>query len=835
MRYRHKHFIITLLTILGLLTYHLLPYPLSALFPFNHSLVQAQTLEDQKSVAVSHLYDAENLLDQGQSQKALEQLQQILQLIRQFKEPLLEAKIHNLMGYAYNNLGQFKAAEQQFLQVLEISINLGSLAGQGTSYTNLGTLYQHTGKYSEALSHHQRALKIFEQLEDTESRSSVLNNLGAVYQNLGQQEEALRLYEEALRSHSNPHWQATIKSNIASVLETKGKLSDIKGNYSSARNYYRKALAKYQEVLNFFEQEGKDLQKGRILNLIGSVQNQLQQPQQALYSLHRALDIRRAIQDRPGELTTLDNFGTVYRGLGEYETALDYYYQALGIARSQNTPEKPEEARILSNIGVTLLKMGRYSQAADAFMEAVDIWESLRPGMTDENKVSWQEKQAQTYAGLQEALVHQNQVEKALEIAERGRARAFVELIASSLKLPEVESYQKPSPPPLTFAQIQNIARRQQATLVEYSYVNQGQILYIWVIQPDGTLTFRAVDVDSLELIEIVPAADDNTSENTINRNSSSTKNSPSDAQRIIARRQRRAWRENKRLYKLLIEPIVDLLPKNANDHIIFMPQGDLFEVAFPALQNQQDQYLIEKHTILISPSIQVLDLTEQKRQNLIQQLDNLIVGNPKMPIIPPRLQADPQPLSPLPGTEKEATAIAELLKTQAILGEQATEDLIFQKMPKAKTIHFATHGLLDEISHLGLDIPGALAFTPATHFNQETAYHNGLLTAKEILDLQLNAELVVLSACNTGRGKITSDGVIGLSRAFISAGVPSIVVSLWFIPDGPSADLMIEFYRQMQQTPDKAIALRHAMLKTMKEHPDPLNWAAFLLIGQAN
>jgi CHAT domain-containing protein len=824
--YRHKHFIITLLTILGLLIYNLFPYPISVLLPFNHLPVQAQTQVDQKSVAINHLQQAEDLLELGDSQGALDKFQRILEQVRGLNEPLLEAQILNLMGYAYNNLGQYQAAKQQFLKLLKISIDHDNLPGKATSYTNLGILSQQLGKYSEALSHHQKALKIFQQLQDTDSSNSVLSNLGVVYQNLGQLEEALRLYQQALTTHSNPQWQATIKSNIASVLETQGKRLEIEGNFVKARKYYGKALTEYQEVLNFFEQEGNERQKGRILNLIGSVQNKLQQPQNALYSLHRALEIRRTIQDRPGELTTLNNFGTVYRGLAEYNIALDYYHQALEIARSQAAQTKPEEARILSNIGVTLLKMGRYSEAADALTEAVDIWESLRPGMTDENKVSWQEQQAQTYAGLQQALVHQNQVEKALEFSERGRARAFVELIASSLKLPEVESYQKPSPPPLTFTQMQEIARRQQATLVEYSYINQGKILYIWVIKPDGSLTFRAVDVNSLELIEIVPVADANNPERGIDR----------DAETIVTRDgQQRDRNINKHYYKLLIEPILDLLPTDADDHVIFMPQADLFEVAFPALQDQQGEYLIEKHTILISPSIQVLDLTEQKRQNLIQQLDNLIVGNPKMPIISLQPQADPQPLSPLPGTEKEAIAIAKLLKTQAILGEQATEDFVFQKMPKAKTIHFATHGLLNEVSHLGLDIPGALAFTPAAQFDQETAYHNGLLTAKEILDTQLNAELVVLSACNTGRGKITSDGVIGLSRAFISAGVPSIVVSLWFIPDGPSADLMIEFYHQMQQVSDKAIALRHAMLKTMKDYPDPRDWAAFLLIGQAN
>ena len=92
----------------------------------------------------------------------------------------------------------------------------------------------------------------------------------------------------------------------------------------------------------------------------------------------------------------------------------------------------------------------------------------------------------------------------------------------------------------------------------------------------------------------------------------------------------------------------------------------------------------------------------------------------------------------------------------------------------------------------------------------------------------------MVLSACDTGRGKITGDGVVGLSRSLISAGVPSVLVSLWSVPDAPTAELMTEFYRQWETTGDKAQALRQAMLITMKKHPDPIDWAAFTLIGEA-
>jgi CHAT domain-containing protein len=111
---------------------------------------------------------------------------------------------------------------------------------------------------------------------------------------------------------------------------------------------------------------------------------------------------------------------------------------------------------------------------------------------------------------------------------------------------------------------------------------------------------------------------------------------------------------------------------------------------------------------------------------------------------------------------------------------------------------------------------------------------HNSLLTASEILDLKINAELVVLSACDTGRGRITGDGVIGLSRSLISAGTPSVVVSLWAISDNSTAFLMSQFYQNLQQNLDKATALRNAMLATKQKYGNPSQWAAFTLIGEA-
>jgi CHAT domain-containing protein len=108
------------------------------------------------------------------------------------------------------------------------------------------------------------------------------------------------------------------------------------------------------------------------------------------------------------------------------------------------------------------------------------------------------------------------------------------------------------------------------------------------------------------------------------------------------------------------------------------------------------------------------------------------------------------------------------------------------------------------------------------------------LLTSEEIIGLELNAGLVVLSACSTGGGSITGDGIIGLSRAVIGAGAESVIVSLWTADDQATAQLMQEFYRVLFQTGDRAVALRQAMLATMQQYPDVKLWGAFTLIGES-
>ena len=754
--------------------------------------------------------------NQGQFQQAFATFDQVLQLFRESGDRRNEAAVLTTLGTIYLRVGQYRNALEAYQQALAIQQSVGDRVGEGKTLSNIGSVYANQGQYEQALKLYKQALAIRQDLGDRLGVGATVSNLGSIYSQLGQYAQALHFYEQALAIRRDI-------GDLAGVGTTLGNLGAIHnslGQYAQARKYYEQALDIRQDI-------GDRAGTGTVLSNLGAIYTSLKQPEraiefyeqalaifqgvndkagagntfdriglgyakqgyhaEALQFYEQALAIRQDLGDRAGTGTTLNNIGLAYANAGQPDQAIEFYEQALAIR--QTIGDKAGEGLTLSNLGEAYHQLGQSANAEKALFSSIRALESLRPGLTDADKISIFETQAQTYSLLQKALVAQNKTTMALEVAERGRARAFVELLASRLS---PNAYPQSIEPP-TIAQIQQIAKEQNATLVEYSLTEQS--LYIWVVKPTGEVAFKQVDRIKANLAEVVKRS-----------------------------REVDGAQELSQLYQFLIKPIAPLLPTNPNEHVIFIPHQALFLVSFNALRDEQGKYLIENHTLLTAPAIQVLALTRQQRQQASGS-EILVVGNPEMPKFPPQA-GSPPPLFPLPEAEVEAKAIAELFSTQAITGKQATETAIAQKMPSARIIHLATHGFLDDVQ--GLGVPGTIALAPSSE-------DNGFLSAGEILKMNLSAELAVLSACDTGRGQITGDGVIGLSRSFISAGVPSVVVSLWAIPDEPTALLMTEFYRNLQlQQMDKAQALRQAMLTTLKQHPNPTEWAAFTLIGES-
>jgi CHAT domain-containing protein/Flp pilus assembly protein TadD len=781
---------------------------------YQQSLAIAKQIGDKVGVgiALDNLGSVYRLL--GDYQKAIDFYQSALAIFQQIGDRAREGDALGNLGTAYVSLGDYKTAIEFFQQGLAIAKQIGDKAGVGTALGNLGIAYTSLGDYKTAIDFHQQVLVIFKQIGDRNNEGTALGNLGLAYYSLGDYQKAIEFYQQHL----------VIAKQIGDKAGVGTALSGLGNAYYSLVDY-QKAIDFHQQHLAIAKQIGDKAGVGDALGNLGLAYYSLGDYQKAIDFHQQRLAIAKQIGDKAGVGAALGNLGIAYTSLGDYQKAIEFYQQGLAIFQQIGAPADIGIA--LNNLGATLFKAGNLAEAQKALKQGIEVWKSQRSrlGNRDDFKISIFEQQAKTYRILQKVLIAQNQPDAALKVAESGRARAFVDLLVNRLH-PNADAS---SSTDATSDKIKQIAKAQNTTVVEYSIITddvkvQGKQeakeseLYIWVIKPNGEVTFRKVDLKPLwqkentTLAQLVTNSRDSIG---VRGRGIKVTHNPNPA---------KVKQRFQRLHELLINPIADLLPKNPDERVTFIPQSSLFLVPFAALQDEQGKYLIEKHTILTAPAIQVLDLTRQQRQR-VSGNQVLVMGNPTMPSVAPKIGEAPQQLPTLPGAETEAKEIAQLLNTKAIIGKDATKAAFMQRLPQARFIHLATHGLLDDFQ--GLGVPGAVALAP-------DGKDNGLLTANEILDLKINAELVVLSACDTAQGKLTGDGVVGLSRALISAGAPSVIVTLWSIPDSPSALLMGEFYRQLQKNPDKAQALRQAMLVTMKQHPNPSAWAAFTLIGEA-
>jgi CHAT domain-containing protein len=781
---------------------------------------------------------------QGQLQEALGSFETALVIYEKGQDRQKQGDLLDRIGDVHIRRGQYATALATYEKALQLRLDLGDLPGTIVSRTSIAQAYDFLGQYNKAAEIFKLAI---DNIEDQKQRPDSIPLEGGIYE-LPRDEAAL--YTSL----------ADVQNKIGAGQASEGKTEAAQASYEAARESMQQALRWYKEIPDtYYDYKTVQLGQRAALDTLGVTTLNLGLKVQGLDFLQQALTMAKEIGDVAGEAMTLSHLGDFYRG-EDPKQAIAYYQQALELERQ--TGDRVNEGITLNNLGAAFSEVEQWDKARETLLAAIEIWESLRPGLTDENKVSLFETQAATYAQLQTVLIAQGDIEGALEVSERSRARAFVELLASRIGGQVGNRFQAPEPP--TIEQIRQVAKTENATLVEYSIL--GQTLLIWVIQPNGVIDLRSVSLSNLNIeetseetrrsaatnrsrggaiqdapmVSLVQSArnelaGDNSAFNSESRGAATATDRPEPENGPspdgIRRRPYRPLQEG---YDVLIKPIVDLLPTDPAERVIFIPHRSLFLIPFPALQDESRQYLIEKYALSTSPSIQVLALTEAEASQLGTGSKSLVVGNPVMPTIPPALDGKPIQLAPLPGAEQEALEIANLLQTQALTGEAAKESTVVQQMGSSDLIHLATHGLLTELNHLDISVPGAIALAAEAPFQTGVPGPDGLLTSDEIMDLKLNAKLVVLSACNTGRGNITGDGVVGLSRAFISAGVPTVMVSLWSVPDAPTAELMVTFYEQFEQTNHKAAALQEAMLATMQKFPEPSDWAAFTLIGEA-
>lgn len=248
--------------------------------------------------------------------------------------------------------------------------------------------------------------------------------------------------------------------------------------------------------------------------------------------------------------------------------------------------------------------------------------------------------------------------------------------------------------------------------------------------------------------------------------------------------------------------------------HLIIAPVMGIGTVPFAMLRPFGRQTcLIDKMSVSVVPSVyDVLIKIDDWNPNFSKPL---VVGNPYFP--PSKTWEVPQ----LPGAQEEALYVGKAVNTKALVGKKATKDEVIAEASDADFLYFATHGIASNDNPL----TGGFLLFSARELEQ------GWWTAREIQQSKFKARVAVLSACQTGLGRVHDAGIIGLSRAFQIAGVPRVAMSLWSVDDKATSELMRAFVDNLRDNVP-AEALRLAMLDLKTRQPNPSKWASFVLFG---
>jgi CHAT domain-containing protein/Tfp pilus assembly protein PilF len=779
----------------------------------------------------------------------------------------------NNLGSVANEEGNFAAARAYLQRSLAIKEKLAPNSQTvAATLTNLGNLAHQQGDLELAGQYHQRTLAIYERLApDSLAVSSSLFNLGTILSDQGDLAGAGEYYQRALaiRERLAPNSLA-----VASSLNNLGTLAREQGDHPAAAAYFRRALALKGKLAP------DSLDVARSLGNLGIVLHEQGDLVAARESHERALVLIRKLA--PGSLDVargLNNLGNVAWDQGKPSEAGRLAREAWQLVCRQAAVVSGDEARqaygsstalyaavlIRTQVALgqtgpafTTLEEGR-AQALQQLLTERHLDTSAVPAaLRAEHQAAVaardQAGQAVSRASVAEALARRAlsaaneeggplearaRMRTALEAATQQSEAARATYSAARVRADELWEEIKHSAPrdytaPLTVAQARRIVP--PGTLLAAFSVGSGQsYLFLWRAGDAGSsLAVYRCAVTRPELQALV------------RRFRGQVTDPDADAAETLA-----AGRE---LYARLFPPQARGALHGAG-RLLLSPDGPLWDVPFAALvTNPQGppRYLGEQHAITYTQS---LALFAQSRQDRPRPMNEgkptaVVVGNPLfarptnlLAAAPPSpsltrtersfLFTDGHAPAPLPATAQEAGAVARLYGGVPLLGERATEMALRQRIGSADVVHLATHGYLDPARAMS---SGVLLTVPDRASSAEDSDDDGLLQAWEIYSrLKLKAGLVVLSACETGRGEnVQGEGIVGLTRALQYAGARAVLASQWKVADAGTSRLMVAFHQMLRRGLAKDEALRRAMalVRGNRQTAQPYYWAPFVLTG---
>lgn len=823
-----------------------------AIRTLEEALKLRRSLRDRVGEADTLANIALNYADLGEQQKALDLFTQALSVQR-------TAGVLNFTGRSYYMLGAQEAALQHFEQALAAARNAKNRNIEADVLNSMALAHWSLEDYPKAIATLNQALPIAIEIKARATESAILNNYGRVYSSQGDQRKAIEYYEKALpliRQSGNPNNEAALLNNLGFAYEALGESA-------KALNFHQQALRISSDV-----RDGRREAKVRYgIARIESSRNRLKQAREQMEKTIKLAESQRSKLNSPDLRAEFRASAQQYYDL-YIDVLMRMGKRVPGKIRNQLIGEAlqvSEQARARSLVELLTEAGANIRQGVDAALieRERDLQDQINDKTTEQINLMRDGKKADQSATVAKELEQLTVELGEVQIQIRSNSPRYASLI---------------QPQPLTANEIQKQILNPWSLLLEYSLGEERS--YLWVVSQNSIRSFTlpkrsVIEAAAKRFYDLATARNQFVPGETVRQKQARIASADAESQQAAAA-----------LSKLIIAPAASLL---GNKRLVIVADGALQYIPFAALplnpqsatrNTRLSRPLISLHEIVTLPSATTLaalrnETAERKpaaktvaviADPVFEAKDDRIkivsikadgksedksgkkVEKPSSPV-----ENDPSrilviksakdsgagggdfPIPRLPNTRREAETILSLVSDEAgksafdfaATRETATGDDLGQY----RILHYATHGFLNgfnpELSGLVLSL-----------VDEQGKPQNGYLLAPEIYNLKLPAtDLVVLSACQTGLGKeVKGEGIIGLTRGFMYAGSPRVVVSLWNVNDRATADLMKHFYEAMlskDQRPAEALRSAQLQLLRSKQWQSPYFWAAFGLQGE--
>ena len=832
---------------------------------------------------IINLYNkAKEFRSSGDYENSIEYFQKAINIAKNINSPDHELKCLRQMSLCYWDQNDFQEFRSLNEMALSIARKIRNKRDEGICLNNIGLYLWKIDNYPKALVYCEKALEIAQNIKNIQSENECLNNVGLIYKDIGNYDKALTYLNKALLI-DNPSFGNNYISidlnNIGIIYRQKGLLNNNKEDFLKALEYFSKCL----EITKKIDNKKTAI---HIYNNLGTVYSDLENYSDALRYYQQGLKIAENIMNKEGMSLILNNIGIVYYNLGDYEESTKYCQNAIDLASQIKAGPVLWEAFLY--VANSYKKQAKFDDALKNYEYSIAAIESVRSTLElEELKASYlgTDKRIEAYHNLIDLLtrLHQSEPKKAYEAKafnylEKAKARAFLDSLEVAqvsisqgidTKLSAQEKllnnditslYKKLLVPDLTAEQkndineklkkfeddYERLKREIRATSPAYANLRYPEIItlneaqeklvdnqttYIsYSIGKDNSFGF-AISKNGLKIFPISP------------RKQLQAK--VSSHIKVITDKENADFHLGQELYAELVRPGLDRQTKR----LVFVPDDILYFLPFETLlqSGNQGRWLIQDYAIAYAPSLSSLweIIKRGQRDGTKQKKDILAFGDPVYG--PAEDQDNSQNSSDIfqhfysssafkffrlkySGVEvQRIAALFDKSRVEIFQRENASEqELKKLDLDSFKIIHFAAHGLIDDQKPARSSIVLSL---------DSKSQEDGFVQMREIYNLRMGADLVSLSACQTGLGQfIRGEGIEGLNRAFFYAGASSVLMSLWSINDQASSQLMERFYFHLLSSNSIMDALQKAKLEMIAFKPfsHPFYWAAFVITGDA-